>query len=39
MEENDLVDNWDHLSDSDWNKKLDERIDKFNEGVINNIIS
>jgi acyl dehydratase len=24
--------NWDHLSDNDWNKKLDEHIAKFNEG-------
>ena len=24
--------NWDHLSDSDWNKKLDEHIAEFNEG-------
>ena len=25
-------DNWDHLSDSEWNEKLDERIDRFNRG-------
>ncbi|MDA8124977.1 MAG: MaoC family dehydratase N-terminal domain-containing protein [Deltaproteobacteria bacterium] len=25
-------DNWDNLSDSDWNKKLDDHIAKFNEG-------
>jgi acyl dehydratase len=24
--------NWDNLSDSDWNKKLDEHIEMFNEG-------
>ena len=24
--------NWDNLSDSDWNKKLDEQIAQFNEG-------
>ena len=24
--------NWDNLSDSDWNKKLDEHIAQFNEG-------
>ena len=26
------AENWDHLSDEDWNKKLDERIAQFNEG-------
>ncbi|WP_250518390.1 MaoC family dehydratase N-terminal domain-containing protein [Caballeronia sp. ATUFL_M1_KS5A] len=28
----DVVDNWNDLSDADWNEKLDERIDSFNRG-------
>lgn len=32
MAENTSVNNWDNLSDSDWNKKLDEHIAIFNEG-------
>ena len=32
MQDKSSDDNWDHLSDADWFKKLDERIAFFNEG-------